>query len=88
MMYGGMMMAICPLCNALDAQTYSCPTCASLLQDYGKIVDYLDTYSAYLDQDLLLQVDGLTQNNSQQHCVHVFYCAACNTETDITVKLV
>ena len=41
-------MGICPLCNALESQTYSCQNCQSILQDYGKAVDYIDDYSAYM----------------------------------------
>jgi len=41
-----------------------------------------------MDQDLLIEVDGLTGENSQQYCVHVFYCGTCGTQTELTVKLV
>ncbi|MDM5187268.1 hypothetical protein QUF99_07980 [Bacillus sp. DX4.1] len=81
-------MAMCPLCNALGNQTYTCQACTSILQDYGKVVDYLDAYNAYMDQDLLTAVDGLTSNNSQRYCIHFFYCGACGEQTEITVKLV
>ncbi|MEN1937024.1 hypothetical protein AAIE21_15855 [Paenibacillus sp. 102] len=81
-------MEICPLCNALEAQTYSCQTCTNVLQDYGKVVDYIDDYSAYMDQDLLTAVDGLTGENSEEYCVHVFYCGTCGTQTEQMVKLV
>ncbi|KEK24307.1 hypothetical protein [Bacillus gaemokensis] len=81
-------MEICPLCNGLEAQTYSCQTCMSVLQDYGKVVDYIDDYSAYMDQDLLIQVDGLTFDNSRQYCAHFFYCGRCDTQTEMIVKLV
>ncbi|PED72338.1 hypothetical protein CN680_07790 [Bacillus pseudomycoides] len=81
-------MGICPLCNALEAQVYSCQSCLNVLQDYGKVVDYTDAYSAYMDQDLLIEVDGLTGEDSQQYCVHVFYCGTCGTQTELTVKLV
>ncbi|EOW9529999.1 hypothetical protein ACO11K_003771 [Bacillus cytotoxicus] len=80
-------MMICPLCNALDAQTYSCPTCQNVLQDYGKVVDYIDDYSAYMDQELLTAVDGLTAQNSERYCTHLFYCATCNTDTEMVVEL-
>ncbi|WP_459500417.1 hypothetical protein [Bacillus sp. C1] len=81
-------MGMCPLCNALDAHIYSCQTCMNVLQDYGKVVDYIDDYSAYMDQDLLRAVDGLTGENAEQYCVHVFYCGACGIQTEKRVKLV
>ncbi len=87
-MIGGVVMAICPFCNALESQTYSCRVCTNVLQDYGKVVDYTDAYSAYMDQDLLTAVDGLTRENSEQYCVHVFYCGTCGTQTELTVKLI
>ena len=86
-MIGGVEMAICPLCNALESQSYSCQVCTNVLQDYGKVVDYTDAYSAYMDQDLLIAVDGLTEMDSQQYCVHVFYCGTCGTQTELAVKL-
>ncbi len=47
------MMGICPLCNAFESQTYSCQNCQGILQDYGKTVDYIDDYSAYMDQGII-----------------------------------
>lgn len=81
-------MAMCPLCNGLESQIYTCHTCMSILQDCGKTVDYLDNYSAYLDQDILMKVDGLMSNQSHQYCVHIFYCAACGEQTEKKVKLI
>ena len=31
-----------------------------------------DDYSAYMDQELLSAVDGLTHNNSNEYCNHIF----------------
>ncbi|MGG0187118.1 hypothetical protein [Bacillus rhizoplanae] len=81
-------MAICPLCNALEYEAYTCPTCTSILQDYGKTVDYIGPYSAYMDQELLEKVDGLSAHDSQQYCLHLLYCPTCEKQTEVTVQLI
>ncbi|PHA02537.1 hypothetical protein COE51_02795 [Bacillus pseudomycoides] len=81
-------MAICPLCNALEYKAYACPTCTSILQDYGKTVDYIGPYSAYMDQELLEKVDGLSAHDSQQYCLHLLYCPTCEKQIEVTVQLI
>jgi hypothetical protein len=81
-------MALCPRCNGLTDTAYLCPSCSGELQDYGKTVDYLDDYSAYMDQQLLEQVDGLTPMESNKQCIHVFYCLACQQEFQMKVDLI
>ena len=86
--FGGIKMAICPLCNALEYKAYTCPTCTSILQDYGKTVDYIGPYSAYMEQELLEKVDGLSAHDSQQYCLHLLYCPTCEKQTEVTVQLI
>lgn len=81
-------MPICPFCNGLQYEQYACKKCESAMQDYGKVVDYVDAYSAYMDQKLLTEVDGLTLNNSQQYCLHVMYCGTCGYQTEAAVTLI
>ncbi|CAM4189613.1 hypothetical protein [Bacillus manliponensis] len=81
-------MAICPFCNGLQQEQHTCANCMNTLQDYGKVVDYIDDYSAYMDQELLTAVDGLTVNNSQRYCMHVMYCGACGQQTEVAIALI
>lgn len=81
-------MPICPFCNGLQYEQHTCTSCEDTLQDYGKLVDYMDDYSPYMDQELLTEVDGLTMNNSQQYCVHVMYCGTCGHQTEVAVALI
>ncbi|HDX9590068.1 TPA: hypothetical protein ROX98_003088 [Bacillus pseudomycoides] len=81
-------MAICPLCNALAYNEYTCPTCTSQMQDYGKTVDFIGPYSAYQDQELLEKVDGLSAHDSERYCLHLLYCPICEKQTEVTVQLI
>jgi hypothetical protein len=81
-------MGMCPLCNGLSNLSYTCPHCAGELQDCGKTVDYLDAYSAYMDQLLLQQTDGLPHEESNTHCLHMFYCPVCQKEYEIKIDFI
>jgi hypothetical protein len=78
-------MAICPLCNQLETASYSCRNCSSYLIDGGRLMDYFDDYSAYLDIDGMKQYDGIKSNGEKNQCPHVFYCALCGKDE---VKLI
>ncbi|MBO9128755.1 hypothetical protein [Bacillus sp. 165] len=80
-------MGLCPRCNGFTNSAYQCPSCLDELQDCGRTVDYLDDYSAYMDQQLLEQVDGLKEIESGIYCMHVFYCATCRQELQLKVDL-
>ncbi|MCA1030848.1 hypothetical protein LCL95_07440 [Bacillus timonensis] len=79
------MAHICPLCNGFQASEYRCETCGHALEDAGKVTDYLDDYSAYMEIDGLKLVDGYEHSVVEQQCAHVFYCHACQAQE---VKLI
>ena len=72
------MDGICPLCNGIEHYKLSCPICENHCEDKGRAVDYDDKYSPYLDYDVSAKVDGLTEQNSNQYCTHMFNCPDCN----------
>ncbi|MFX3624169.1 MAG: hypothetical protein ACE3JP_09035 [Ectobacillus sp.] len=81
-------MGMCPICNGLSNEAYICPSCSGQLRDCGKTVDYLDDYSAYMDQQLLEKVDGLSHEESNTYCLHLFYCAQCQKEYEMKIDFI
>ena len=83
---GGKAMGMCPLCNGFDATQQTCTQCGSFLEEVGKVTDYLDDYSAYMDIDILKLVDGDNNSLETQECLHLFTCPVCQKDTVVTVK--
>ncbi len=78
-------MYICPLCNGFEAPQYTCSSCGHLLTDGGRIIDYFDDYSAYMEIDGMKKIDGFENTLSQHQCAHLFYCDIC---TNSEVKMI
>lgn len=70
-------MYICPLCNQLGHYEFECPTCEMLMEDRGRMMDYFDNYSAYLDIEGTKMVDGFLNDRKNHECPHVLYCLNC-----------
>lgn len=73
-------MAVCSLCNGLKQITRICPHCQKMIEDQGKVTDYLDDYSAYMDTDSMKLFDGYSHSLELQQCVHLFFCDQCMYE--------
>jgi hypothetical protein len=73
-------MNICPLCNGLRTISFYCCECGHLLADEGKVTDYFDDYSPYMEIDLMKQVDGYPSTRSRHQCVHLFHCYYCGKD--------
>ncbi|MDQ0224295.1 hypothetical protein [Metabacillus niabensis] len=79
-------MDLCPLCNGLESRIIQCPNCQTIMEDKGKVTDYLDDYSAYMDIDMMKLFDG-DQNSLEEHeCIHYFYCSSCEHEEVNAIK--
>jgi hypothetical protein len=52
----------------------------SIMEDKGKITDYLDDYSAYMDIDIMKLFDGNVNSLEGHQCIHYFYCPTCQHE--------
>lgn len=74
------MMNICPLCNGLRNVTVYCSCCPNQMEDKGKITDYYDDYSPYMDIDMMKLADGYPETLIRRECVHLFYCPHCHQE--------
>ncbi|MBH0228688.1 hypothetical protein [Halobacillus yeomjeoni] len=47
------------------------------MRDQGRVTDYLDDYSPYLDQKWTDLVDGDLDSSLTNECVHLFVCEDC-----------
>lgn len=79
-------MDMCPLCNGLEMRVIECPNCQTIMEDRGKITDYLDDYSAYMDIDIMKLFDGTTNSLENHRCIHYFYCRGCQHEDTRAIK--
>lgn len=70
-------MLICPICNGIKEIEDICPDCASDMVDQGKIVDYLDDYSPYLEVMMTKLVDGDSDSATAHQCIHIIQCVDC-----------
>ncbi|OIJ21388.1 hypothetical protein BKP45_01000 [Anaerobacillus alkalidiazotrophicus] len=78
-------MAMCPICNGLTSVEIQCEQCHSEMSDKGRLLDYFDDYSAYLDIDGMKLFDGITDDQKNNQCPHVFYCYQCHMENTILI---
>lgn len=74
------MMAMCPICNNFQTINVRCPECGRAVQDQGRVSDFFDDYSPYMEVDELKLEDGYPENFTESQCPHVFYCDACHQE--------
>lgn len=79
-------MGICPLCNGLRSIKVNCKRCNSQMIDRGKIMDYYDDYSPYMDIDTMKMEDGYPDTFKKQKCPHLYYCSHCLNVEVILVK--
>ncbi len=73
-------MRFCPLCNGFEVCSEYCPICNNLLEDNGRIIDYFDDYSPYMEIDDMKKIDGFEQTLQENNCAHIFSCKKCNFE--------
>jgi hypothetical protein len=55
------------------------------MYDQGRVTDFLDDYSPYLDQKYTDLVDGLPMSIETGDCVHLFTCENCGLQ-DIRIQ--
>lgn len=79
-------MSICPLCNGLRAIKIICERCGNEMNDRGKVMDYYDDYSPYMDIDVMKMEDGYPDTYSQHKCPHLYSCLNCLKDEIILIK--
>lgn len=79
-------MAICPICNGLRTIDSICQNCGCQMIDQGRIMDYYDDYSPYMDIDLMKIEDGFPDSYTQQKCPHLYNCPHCFHDQVVLIK--
>ncbi|BBU40584.1 MAG: hypothetical protein C6W58_16230 [Bacillaceae bacterium] len=79
-------MRACPLCNGFQQLHKYCSKCGGILLDAGKITDYLDDYSAYMEMDLMKLLDGKRDSLKNHQCIHLLYCSQCHEEEHAIIQ--
>jgi hypothetical protein len=79
-------MSMCPLCNGMSSPQTNCTTCNGVMDDKGRLLDYFDDYSAYLDIEGMKLFDGIENDQRDHQCPHVFYCPNCHGEKTILIQ--
>ncbi|MEH7180784.1 hypothetical protein [Neobacillus vireti] len=79
-------MSICPICNGLREVYLICTQCGQQMLDSGRLMDFYDDYSPYMDIDLMKMEDGYMDTNSGQKCPHLYTCPNCQKDDVIFIK--
>jgi hypothetical protein len=79
-------MGICPLCNGFEASSTTCTSCFQMMEDQGRVMDYFDDYSPYMEIEDMKKIDGYQQSYKENLCVHLLYCANCHDEQVVFIK--
>ncbi|WHY01996.1 hypothetical protein [Neobacillus sp. DY30] len=79
-------MSICPICNGLRELYQLCTHCGEQMVDSGRLIDFFDDYSPYMEIDLMKMEDGFPDTNSGQKCPHLYTCPACHNDDVIFIK--
>jgi hypothetical protein len=56
------------------------------MSESGRIMDYYDDYSPYMDIDLMKMEDGFKDTNSEHKCPHLYRCSSCLKDEIIFIK--
>ncbi|MGD6801455.1 hypothetical protein [Rossellomorea aquimaris] len=67
-----MKMKVCALCNGVVRKEIDCSKCGSKLTDKGRVYDFFDDYSAYMDIDEIKLADGIPDSSGSDDCLHLF----------------
>ncbi|MFY4774208.1 hypothetical protein [Metabacillus sp. RGM 3146] len=78
-------MDMCPLCNGFEVKWVECRGCGTLMEDSGRLTDYLDDYSAYMEIDSMKLYDGVLDSLEKHQCIHLFFCRRCQNE-ELTIE--
>lgn len=73
-------MNFCKACNGMEQIIVLCEGCNSIMRDFGRVMDYYDNYSAYMEINELKLEDGYPTTFSEQKCPHLLKCPDCRRE--------
>ncbi|MED3623008.1 hypothetical protein [Neobacillus thermocopriae] len=79
-------MSICPVCNGLREVYVLCTNCGEPMLESGRLQDYYDDYSPYMDIDLMKMEDGFTDTFTGHKCPHLYRCPKCANEEVMFIR--
>lgn len=79
-------MGVCPVCNGFQQLNLSCPACNETIEDKGRIMDFFDDYSPYMQIDQMKLEDGYPDDFAKQLCPHFLKCTHCGFEITFFIK--
>ncbi|WP_246234435.1 hypothetical protein [Bacillus aquiflavi] len=50
------------------------------MNDKGRIADFYDDYSPYMEIDQLKMEDGFPTSFSNETCPHLYHCSSCSID--------
>jgi hypothetical protein len=56
------------------------------MEDKGKLMDFYDDYSPYMEIDLMKMEDGYPDTYSGNKCPHLYRCPNCLEDNVIFIK--
>lgn len=54
--------------------------------DEGKLSDFFDDYSPYMEIELMRLEDGFPTNFKEGQCVHLLQCPECGRQETFTIQ--
>nr|WP_284037419.1 hypothetical protein [Neobacillus sp. 114] len=79
-------MTVCPVCNGLREVYLLCRDCGEPMLESGRLQDYYDDYSPYMEIELMKMEDGYADTYSENKCPHLYRCSACHKDEVIFIK--
>ena len=56
------------------------------MMESGRLMDFYDDYSPYMEIDLMKLEDGYPDTHSAHKCPHVYRCPRCHNDEIIFIK--
>lgn len=79
-------MSICQVCNGLREILLVCPGCGGMMADNGKLMDFYDDYSPYMDVEIMKMEDGYPDTHSGHKCPHLYSCPQCHRSEVLLIQ--
>ncbi|WP_026574433.1 hypothetical protein [Bacillus sp. UNC438CL73TsuS30] len=79
-------MSVCPVCNGLREVYLLCTNCGVPMLESGRLMDFYDDYSPYMEIDLMKMEDGYPETYSENKCPHLYRCPSCLADTVVFIK--
>ncbi len=76
---------LCPMCNGLENNAGSCPSCGETMLDGGRITDYAGPYAPY-EPIAAGEMLGLSPEEQEAACRHIIYCPACGQSNEMLIS--